>query len=137
MLGIIICTHSKYAEGIKSAVSMICGKQDNLDVVGFYEGDDIQEYSAKIKDIVSSYEANNQKYVILVDLFGASPFNAAALAASKFDTSIITGVNLPLMLELIAQRQAYDNYDELLENAVLSSKDGMQVVKIKEVFKDC
>jgi Phosphotransferase system, mannose/fructose-specific component IIA len=137
MLGIIICTHSKYAEGIKCAISMICGEQENLDVLGFYEEDDLQAYSGKIKDIASVYETNNQKYVILVDLYGASPFNASSLAVSRFNTSIITGVNLPLVLELILQRSTYDDYDTLLENAVFSSKDSIQIVKVKEMFKNC
>lgn len=134
MLGIIVCTHSNFASGIKDAVEMITGQQENFDVVGFQEGEDMLELSAKLQGIAERYEAQNEKYVFLVDLFGATPFNASAAGLAQFDTSIITGVNLPILLELVLQRSCCEDYDQFLQNALLSAKDSMKIVNMKEMF---
>lgn len=134
MLGVIVCTHSNFATGIKDAVEMIAGKQENFDIIGFQEGEDMLELSAKLHNIAQRYEDMNEPYVFLVDLFGATPFNASAAGLAQFDTSIITGVNLPILLEIVLQRSNIENYDEFLNNALISAKNSMKIVSMKEMF---
>lgn len=135
MLGIIVCTHSHFASGLKDAVTMILGEQEDFDVVELKEKDDITEYSNKVKAIAKRYEESNKKYVVFVDILGATPFNASALALNNSDTRIITGVNLTLLLEVIVQRNDYNDYDALLSNALDSAKENMKIVNIKDMFK--
>lgn len=42
MIGVIVCTHSDFAQGLKNAVKMIAGKQDNFDCICFMNGDDAE-----------------------------------------------------------------------------------------------
>lgn len=134
MLGIVVCTHSNFAEGIHNAVEMIVGEQENFDVVCFQEGEDMLALSDRIKAITDKYENTGEKYVVCVDLFGATPFNASAAALAAFDTSVITGVNLPMLLQLVAEREFCEDYDEFLESTLESAKDNMKIVKMKEMF---
>ena len=47
--------------------------------------------------------------LILVDAFGASPFNASArLAMNRKNIEVISGMNLPMLLELAVQREGQD-----------------------------
>ncbi|MEF9961993.1 MAG: PTS sugar transporter subunit IIA [Erysipelotrichaceae bacterium] len=135
MLGIVVCTHSNFAQGIKDAVEMITGKQENFDVFGFQPGEDMLELSEKLTAIAKQYEDRNEKYVFLVDLFGATPFNASAAGLAKFDTSIITGVNLPILLEIVLQRDNAENVKELLEASLTNAKESMKIVSMKEMFQ--
>ncbi len=134
MLGIVVCTHSNFAEGIRNSVEMIVGEQENFDVVCFQEGEDMLALSERIKAITDKYENTGEKYVVCVDLFGATPFNASAAALAAFDTSVITGVNLPILLQLVTEREFCEDYDEFLESAMTSAKDNMKIVKMKEMF---
>lgn len=134
MLGIVVCTHSNFAEGIRNAVEMIVGEQENFDVVCFQEGEDMLVLSDRIKEVVKKYEETGEKYVICADLFGATPFNASAAALAAFDTSVMTGVNLPMLLQLVTEREFCEDYDEFLESALESARDNMKVVKMKEMF---
>lgn len=44
--------------------------------------------------------------LFLVDLFGGSPYNAAArFVAPRGSADILTGVNLPILIEVLARRQ--------------------------------
>lgn len=135
MLGIIVCTHSNFAKGAQAAVEMIAGQQEDFTVIGFQEGEEMQELSNKILELAKKYEEKKEPYVVLVDLFGATPFNASAAALATFNTSVISGVNLPLLLELVMGRSYYEDYDRLLENALQGAKDNIRIIKMKEMFQ--
>ena len=49
MIGIIIVTHSNFAEGIKNSVEMIAGKQDNFTAINFENGEDIEDLKRRTK----------------------------------------------------------------------------------------
>lgn len=114
---------------------MIAGQQEDFTVIGFQEGEEMQELSNKILELAKKYEEKKEPYVVLVDLFGATPFNASAAALATFNTSVISGVNLPLLLELVMGRSYYEDYDRLLENALQGAKDNMRIIKMKEMFQ--
>ncbi|MFU7515514.1 PTS sugar transporter subunit IIA [Clostridium sp. HCS.1] len=136
MLKIIICTHSNLAMGLKDSVTMILGNEPkDLYVMPFLEGDDMMEYSNKLKKIAEEYEEKGEKYVFLVDLYGATPFNASAAALANFDTKVIAGVNLGLLLELVVARDFSEDYDLLLKESLEKSKDNMKIVGMREMFE--
>lgn len=135
MLGIIVCTHATLAAGLRDAVEMIAGKQEDFEVLTFAEGEDMLALSARIKECAQPFEQRHQPYVVLVDLFGATPFNASAAALAAFDTCIMTGVNLPLLLEFVTQRNSTDSYDELCAKAMASAQGNMRIVKLREMFQ--
>ncbi len=134
MLGIVVCTHSHMAQGLRDAVEMIAGEQQDFDVVGFMPGDDMLQLSEQLKALARHYEQKGQRYVFVVDLFGATPFNASAYALAEFDTSIITGANLPLLLELVGNRASLQNYEEYLEDALKTAKLGTKIVGMRQMF---
>ncbi len=136
MLKIVLCTHSNLANGLKDSVEMILGSEmKDLIIMPFLEGDDMMEYSDKLKNIAEEYEKNGDKYVFLVDLYGATPFNASAAALANFNTKIISGVNLGLLLELLVGRDFSEDYDLLLEESLEKAKDNMKIIGIKEMFE--
>ena len=47
-IGILVCTHSVLAEGIKKAIEMLMGPQEKFETIGLYEGDDIFNLSKEI-----------------------------------------------------------------------------------------
>lgn len=134
MVGIVVCTHSDFADGIRKSVEMILGEQENFDVICFQEGEDMLELSDRVKAVTGKYEEAGEKYVVCVDLFGATPFNASSAALAAFDTSVITGVNLPMLLQLMSDRDDCEDYDALLEGALSNAKDNMKIIKMKEMF---
>ena len=69
-----------------------------------------------------------------MDLFGATPFNASAAALATFDTSVITGVNLPMLLQLVMEREFCEDYDEFLASVAEGAKDNIKVIKMREMF---
>lgn len=138
MLGIILCTHSELASGLKKAIEMIAGEQENFDAVCFMNGDDIEELREKLYNIAEKYRKINMQYCYIVDLLGATPFNVALLASADKNSIIITGANLPLLLEILMSREQFDGNDctAFLESALNSVKESMQVIDTKVLFSE-
>lgn len=137
MIGVIVCTHSDFAQGLKNAVEMIAGKQDNFDSICFMNGDDAEELSERIADLAKKYKNENQPYCIITDMFAATPFNAALRFNAENGGYVLTGANLPLLLEILMTRDSFEGDDlQLFLNNVLSSvKESMQVINAKEMFE--
>ena len=134
MLSIVVCTHSDFAQGIRNALEMIVGEQENFDVVCFREGEDMLELSERIKAVTDKYEKAGEKYVVCADLFGATPFNASAAALVKRGQE--EAGRHPLLLQLATEREFCEDYDEFLESALSGAKDNMKVVRMKDMFSE-
>lgn len=133
MLGVIVCTHSVLADGLKQAVNMIAGEQENFDTLCFMNGDDLEELSQKMRDCVIKYKEQGIPCCIMVDILSATPFNTALAISMQEDVEVISGVNLPLLLEVLLTRGSIEGNEthEFLTNAMNSVKESMQIINGK------
>lgn len=132
MVNIVICTHSNFAEGIKNAVEMIAGEQENLTAVNFMGDVQLTELGDTLK-AAAEIEPNNT--IFLVDLENATPFNAACIALHETDNLIITGVSLPMLLELVIARQTNSmSVKELSDMVIQSSENYIGVKSHQDIF---
>jgi len=96
------------ADGMIDAARMIVGSMENLASVSLKESDSVDDLMGRIETAITEVNQGDG-VLILVDAFGASPFNASArVAMSKKDIEVITGMNLPMLLELAVQREGQD-----------------------------
>lgn len=137
MIGIILCTHATFAEGLKASVEMIAGEQEAFKVICFMNGDNVDELKEKMMNVAVQYEEQGNGICYAVDLYGASPFNAAMMCAAEHPGVILTGANLPMMLELITSRNNVGKEDltNYLNNVIYSVKESMQIIDSKSIFE--
>ncbi len=118
MVGIVLVSHGEMAPGMLDAARMIVGENEHILAVSLKEMDDIESLMERIASAVHEVDVGDGA-LILVDAFGASPFNASArLAMEREKTEVITGMNLPMLLELAVQRD-----DQSLEALVQIALD--------------
>lgn len=104
MITIIVATHGSLANGFIDAANLIIGEQENLFALGLNHDDSIEAYTDGMCQITK--ETANQ-VLILTDLLGASPYNAAARAISTSKNKqlvCISGLNLPILIEALLKR---------------------------------
>lgn len=125
MVGITVITHGKMAKGLVDAVQMIVGPQDQLATVGLFEEEAVEDLMGKIETALGDVNKGDGA-LLLVDLPGASPFNASArLAMANDEVDVVTGVNLPMLAELLVLREG-----KSLEELVAFAKDsGIKGIK--------
>jgi len=124
MIGILVVCHGDLAEGFKQAVRLIVGERENFSTIGLYEGDPIDDLPRKIMAEVEKLETG-EGVLIFVDLLGASPFNATVKAVSQLEgrkIDMVTGANLPMVLEAVMQREGEIDLAQLGANVAQAGK---------------
>lgn len=106
MIGIVIATHGTLAAGFENALNLIMGQIENSKFLGLNEGNNIDDFGQAIYQSVVQLD-EGQGVLVFTDLQGATPFNQAvsklrSLKPTQFE--IITGVNLPMLVEAINER---------------------------------
>ena len=130
MASLVIAAHGHLAEGLVASSAMIVGPSDDVVAVTFDPSEGPDDLLAKYAAAVEA--SPSQEHLILVDLFGGSPYNAAArFAAGRDDADVVTGVNLPMVIEVLSRRLAGAGLAELV-SARTSATDGVKV--LSEVF---
>lgn len=110
MIGLLLVTHGELADALISSAKLIMGETEHIDSVGLYHGDNIDALTDKVieKIKVLNQSGGSEGVMILTDLFGGSPSNAAARAIhtlkGEVSTECVTGVNLPMLLEAATSR---------------------------------
>ncbi len=124
MIGILVVCHGDLAEGFKQAVRLIVGERENFSTIGLYEGDPIDDLPRKIMAEVEKLDTG-EGVLIFVDLLGASPFNATVKAVSQLEgrkIDMVTGANLPMVLEVVMQRESEIDLAQLGANVAEAGK---------------
>jgi PTS system mannose-specific IIA component len=127
LVGIVIVTHGTMSEGLLDAARMIVGEQEGIVGVGLLECDDVESLMERVAQAVQQVETGDGT-LVLVDVFGASPFNASArLAMAGGNLEVLTGVSLPMVLELAVQREG-QSLQELVELAREAGASGIKTL---------
>ena len=127
MISVIIGTHGMFSEEILKSAEMIFGSQENVGSVTFKPGEGIDNLVEKYNNLINETDCK-EGVLFMVDLFGGSPFNAASMLAMKNDNmEIVTGVNLPMILEVLGSRD-FSTLSELLSIAENAGKEAIKVL---------
>lgn len=101
MVTIIVAAHGESAPALLDTARMILGNTENVHPVTFLPGEGPEHLIEKYQAIIASAEATET--LILVDLFGGSPYNAAArIAAEDSTVDVVSGVNIPMLIETVS-----------------------------------
>jgi hypothetical protein len=136
MIGIIIVTHSNFAEGIKNSVEMIAGKQDNFTAINFENGEDIDDLKNRISQKAEEYTSKGLDVIYVTDLKGATPFNACLYVSTQIWGPVVAGLCLPILLELVLTRDTMEIEDlsSYVSYVITNAKESIQVIDVNELM---
>lgn len=125
MVGCILTGHGAFAEGVQSALEMVGGPQSDFVAVTFLESE-AAEFPAKLAGAIADMAARCGEVVVFCDLLGGTPFNQAMIAAARTPgVEVVTGTNLPMLLECMSERGESTKADELVATAVEIGRMGI------------
>lgn len=131
-IGIIIASHGKFAEGIHQSGSMIFGEQEKVQVVTFMPNEGPDDLYGHFNNAIAQFDADDE-ILVLADLWSGSPFNQASRVAgenSDRKMAIITGLNLPMLIQAYTERlmDANAGVEQVAANIIKESKDGIKAL---------
>lgn len=103
-VGLILISHGNFAlEALKSA-EMIMGYQDNIKVISVVPGMDLNDTVKKLEEVVNEVK-RTMGVVIMTDILGGTPSNAASILTASMDgILVVSGFNMPMLLEILISR---------------------------------
>tara|TARA_B100000953_G_C17680035_1_gene311838 strand:+ start:96 stop:503 length:408 start_codon:yes stop_codon:yes gene_type:complete len=129
MIGIVIVSHENIAKEFLVALEHIVGKQESIEVISIFPGDDMEK---RRKEIISSIKKVNDGngVVVLTDMFGGTPSNLAISVMESNKIEVIAGVNLPMLIKMASKRNDL-NLQELVK---VSQESGRKYINVASAF---
>ncbi len=123
---IIICMHGTLSIEILKTIELIIGKQKNIFAIKFLPGENINNLIKKYKKSFKKLNISNG-IIFFVDIMGGSPFNAAnkILHTQKIKCDIISGTNIPMLLEVCMAREEKKKFNKLINLAINTGKESI------------
>lgn len=121
MVGIVIVSHGPFASSLVETVNFFITDIQQIASVELSIEEDPTKFKVKVKEACAKVDSG-EGVVILADLFGGTPSNQASMLIND-STHLISGMNLPMLLDLCIGRMESDpNIDTLIDN----SREGIQ-----------
>lgn len=124
---ILICGHSRFAEGVESAQELIAGKIEDVSFLNTYVDD--KDFKKQLAEIIN----DSDEWCILTDLFGGSVNQEVMQYLKQTNINVVTGVNLPLILEIVLANKQGQLDKNAISSIVENSKD--QIIYVNDRLK--
>ncbi len=136
MTSIIVSGHGHFATGISSALDLIMGRPDKYTAIDFPYGSSAVELEKNMDDAIKHF--GNDDILILVDLFGGSPFNTAMKKVMENSRiQLFYGLNLGMLLELVSRLQNSDDQAGVLDGIEEIGKSQIGKFHPEDMQVDC
>lgn len=116
---ILLASHAYLAEGMKSSVEMVTGKQENLRAVCAYT-EETPDFKAYLENVIDGLQSGDE-LVIVTDVLGGSVNNEASQFGSRPNVHVVAGMNLALVLNLVINGQA--DTRTLIEDSICAARE--------------
>lgn len=103
MIGLLLVTHAGLATALKMSAEMIVGPIESCAVVEVAPDERADDIMARVVASVETVQVDGA--IIMTDLFGGTPSNMAMSFLKDGSIEVITGVNLPMLLEFCSRRE--------------------------------
>lgn len=105
MIGIVIVTHGDFGKELLKSTEMIMGEIEKVKALSLYPGDSLDVLREQVKQEIQDMNEGDGVLVI-VDLFGGSPCNAAAANIRSDNVECVSGLSMPMLIKAIEARMS-------------------------------
>ncbi len=133
MFEIIIVSHGGFASGLRSSMEMIAGEQRLLYDLSLSSDETASTLQHKINTLVSSLKKDDG-LLVLTDILGGTPTLVAMKVLtelnqlSPFDFECISGVNLPILIDIVIKRES-TNLEDCVYSVIQNAEQSIVNVK--------
>jgi fructoselysine and glucoselysine-specific PTS system IIA component len=125
----LITAHGSFASGIKSSLDIIIGETENVFVIDAYV-DGNKSIEVELIKIMEEIKPEDE-LIVFSDLMGGSITNQVLRFALKKNVHIVSGMNLPLLIDLIMADTDLPITDTI-ENSLKAARE--QVVYVNKLI---
>lgn len=105
MIEIIMVSHGDYMKSMLESAQLIVGEQQNIRTFGLHLGESVEQLREEISEAIEKAREKGE-VLVLTDMRSGSPFNVTVSLMRQFSFRHITGINLPILLEILMARDS-------------------------------
>lgn len=125
MIGVLLLGHARIASETKYAVEHILGEQTQFQAVDIINSD-MPDEGAGLSAALAQLN-QGRGVLVLVDLFGATPWNMANRVVVNHHAILLSGFNVPTVIRAINMRQTCTDLNQLAQSSVEAGKHYMRL----------
>ena len=122
---ILIVGHGEYPTGIKSAIKLLTGVDENIDAINLNESLTLEQFTQKVNE----YVKENKDLIIFADITGGAPFQITSrevlLNEESDNQYVIGGVSVGCILDIVMKTVVIST-DEDIRETIESSLEGIR-----------
>lgn len=130
---VIAVSHGSYSKGLVESTQMLVGEQEKLVAYGLFPEQTVATLTEKLEAEIEKTE-EGEEILFVSDLFHGSPFNAIVSLMEHHDVYHVTGINLPLMVEVMMGRYAGKNAAEICAGLIEAAPG--TVKDVRKLFEE-
>lgn len=130
---VIAVSHGSYSKGLVESTQMLVGEQEDLVAYGLFPEQTVSNFNGKTKAEIDQ-TGDGEEILFVSDLFHGSPFNAIVSLMEHHDIYHVTGINLPLMVEVMMGRYAGKNAAEICAGLIEAAPG--TVKDVRKLFEE-
>ncbi len=132
MVGIVVAAHGGLAEGLIATTQMMIGPLKQVEAVAIYAKEGIKDLEKKLEEAINKVDTGNG-ILILIDIFGGSPATVSLSFIDKYNIKVVSGVNLPVILEVTTHHE-FCGLEDLANLALATGRKS--ILMADEIFRD-
>ena len=124
---VIVVSHGNFAQGLVDSVQMLVGEQENLVAYGLRPEQTNTDLRDELEEELKK-TPKEEEVLFLTDLFHGTPFNMVVDLMRDYKFYHLTGINIPLTIEVMMGRYADSSAEEICQSVIEEAPDTVKYV---------
>lgn len=132
MIGIVIITHGTLSEQLLKTAGLILGDSEKIETVSFTAKESLESLKKKSTAAINRFA--DEGCLVLTDILGGSASNVCVEMMQNDNVQVLTGTNLPMLLEAIGSRHTLKDLNDLANKVQDSGQQS--IINLKKFFDE-
>ncbi len=124
MITVILVSHGGMAKGMVESTTMLIGEQPDLTSITFEPEDGVEDLTAKVEEKLKEALAVGEA-IVMTDIPNGTPFNCVSRLMEHYRFRHMTGMNLPMVIDVVSQLGEDASAAGLCEGTLTPSREAM------------
>jgi PTS system mannose-specific IIA component len=103
MIGILVLTHGAFGEDLLSTACGIMHDEAHIAALNLSRRLDFPTLRKRVSEAIRELDST-EGVLVLIDAYGGTSYNTTRPLMAEFKISLVTGVNLPMVLSALSNR---------------------------------
>lgn len=103
MIGILVLTHGPFGEDLLKTACGIMNDNEKISALNLSRRQDFATLRKRVSDAIVELKVDGG-VLVLIDAYGGTSYNTSLPLMSELPISLVTGVNLPMVLSALTNR---------------------------------